>query len=57
MSLEEILKAGEADTPSKVKYPAKLDGDFMVSMEAPHQLHCLVSYATPKVRSFLAHVL
>jgi hypothetical protein len=41
MSLEEILKAGEADTPSKVKYPAKLDGDFMVSMEAPHQLHCL----------------
>ncbi|KAG2031723.1 hypothetical protein BDR03DRAFT_816609, partial [Suillus americanus] len=41
MSLEEILKAGEVDSPSKVKYPAKFGGGFMVSMEAPHQLHCL----------------
>jgi hypothetical protein len=41
MSLGEILKAGEVDSPSKVKYPAQFDRDFMVSMEAPHQLHCL----------------
>lgn len=41
MSLEEILKAGEVDTPSKVKYPPEFGGGFMVSMEAPHQLHCL----------------
>lgn len=41
MSLEEILKAGEVDSPSKVKYPAKFGGGFMVSMDAPHQLHCL----------------
>ncbi|KAG2051344.1 hypothetical protein BDR06DRAFT_595872 [Suillus hirtellus] len=41
MSLEEILKAGEVDAPSKVKYPAEFGGGFMVSMEAPHQLHCL----------------
>ncbi|KAG1857181.1 hypothetical protein C8R48DRAFT_607603 [Suillus tomentosus] len=41
MSLEEILKAGEVDSPSKVKYPAEFGGGFMVSMEAPHQLHCL----------------
>ncbi|KAG2129547.1 uncharacterized protein EDB93DRAFT_1332252 [Suillus bovinus] len=41
MSLEEILKAGEIDSPSKVKYPAEFGGGFMVSMEAPHQLHCL----------------
>ncbi|KAG2059392.1 hypothetical protein BDR06DRAFT_949446 [Suillus hirtellus] len=41
MSLEEILKAGEVDTPSKVKYPPEYGGGFMVSMEAPHQLHCL----------------
>ncbi|KAG2028572.1 hypothetical protein BDR03DRAFT_822552, partial [Suillus americanus] len=33
MSLEENLKAGKLN---------------MVSMEAPHQLHCLVSYTTPK---------
>jgi len=34
MSLKGILKAGDENTPSKVKYPAKLDGDFnmMVSM-------------------------
>jgi len=49
MSLEEILKAGEVDSPSKVKYPARLGGGFMVSMEAPHQLQCLVSYTTPKI--------
>ncbi|KAG1838415.1 hypothetical protein C8R48DRAFT_742769 [Suillus tomentosus] len=41
MSLEEILKAGEVDSPSKVKYPPEFGGGFMVSMEAPHQLHCL----------------
>ncbi|KAG2032725.1 hypothetical protein BDR03DRAFT_873419 [Suillus americanus] len=41
MSLEEILKAGEVDSPSKVKYPAKFGGGFMASMEAPQQLHCL----------------
>lgn len=41
MSLEELIKAGETDSPSKVKYPAKIGGGFMVSMEAPHQLHCL----------------
>ncbi|KAG2148153.1 uncharacterized protein EDB93DRAFT_1250211 [Suillus bovinus] len=41
MSLEEILKAGEVDSPSKVKYPEEFGGGFMVSMEAPHQLHCL----------------
>jgi hypothetical protein len=57
MSLEELLKAGEVDSPSKVKYPAKSGGGFMVSMEAPHQLHCLVSYNTPKVLSILPHVL
>ncbi|KAG1810707.1 uncharacterized protein BJ212DRAFT_1302413 [Suillus subaureus] len=28
MSLEEILKAGDVDSPSKVKYPTKFDGDF-----------------------------
>jgi hypothetical protein len=57
MSLEELLKAGEVDSPSKVKYPAKFGGGFMVSMEAPHQLHCLVSYNIPKVLSILPHVL
>ncbi|KAG2063638.1 hypothetical protein BDR04DRAFT_1111304, partial [Suillus decipiens] len=41
MSLEEIIKAGEVDSPSKVKFPAKFGGGFMVAMEAPHQLHCL----------------
>ncbi|KAG1805896.1 hypothetical protein EV424DRAFT_259818 [Suillus variegatus] len=43
MSLEEILKAGEVDSPSKVKYPPEFGGGFMVSMEAPHQLHYLTS--------------
>ncbi|KAG1730985.1 uncharacterized protein EDB91DRAFT_1155917 [Suillus paluster] len=33
--------AGEVDSPSKVKYPEKAGGGFMVSMESPHQLHCL----------------
>ncbi|KAG2059376.1 hypothetical protein BDR06DRAFT_1069387 [Suillus hirtellus] len=41
MSLEEISKAGEVDSPSEVKYPPEFGGGFMVSMEAPHQLHCL----------------
>ncbi|KAG2063641.1 hypothetical protein BDR04DRAFT_1062618 [Suillus decipiens] len=41
MSLEEIIKAGEVDSPSKVKYPDKFGGGFMVAMESPHQLHCL----------------
>ncbi|KAG1815265.1 hypothetical protein EV424DRAFT_1541104 [Suillus variegatus] len=38
MSLEEIVKAGEVDSPSKVKYPAEFGGGFMVSMEAPHHI-------------------
>ncbi|KAG0704005.1 hypothetical protein DFH29DRAFT_802565 [Suillus ampliporus] len=41
MTLEEILKAGEVDSPSKVKYPEKNGGGFMVSTESLHQLHCL----------------
>ncbi|KAG2361938.1 hypothetical protein BDR07DRAFT_1408130 [Suillus spraguei] len=41
MSLEEILKAGEVYLPSKVKYPAKFGGGFMVSLEVTHELHCL----------------
>ncbi|KAG2041031.1 hypothetical protein BDR03DRAFT_77951 [Suillus americanus] len=49
MLLEEIPKAGELDSASKVKYPPKFGGDFMVSMEAPHQLRCLVSYTTSQV--------
>ncbi|KAG1856641.1 hypothetical protein DFJ58DRAFT_784249 [Suillus subalutaceus] len=41
MSLEDILKAGEVDSPSKVRYPAEFGGGFMVTVEAYHQLHCL----------------
>ncbi|KAG0695471.1 hypothetical protein DFH29DRAFT_858771 [Suillus ampliporus] len=41
MTLEEILKAGEVDSPSKVKYAEKFGGGFMVSLEATHQMHCL----------------
>ncbi|KAG0697867.1 hypothetical protein DFH29DRAFT_129551 [Suillus ampliporus] len=41
MTLEEILKAGEVDSPSKVKYPENDGGGFMVSLEATHQMHCL----------------
>ncbi|KAG0697876.1 hypothetical protein DFH29DRAFT_944379, partial [Suillus ampliporus] len=41
MTLEEMHKAGETDLRSKVKYPDKIGGGFMVSMESLHQLHCL----------------
>ncbi|KAG2127965.1 hypothetical protein DEU56DRAFT_915576 [Suillus clintonianus] len=41
MTLEEMTKAGEVDLLSKVKYPKSTGGGFMVSMESPHQLHCL----------------
>ncbi|KAG1813507.1 uncharacterized protein BJ212DRAFT_394744 [Suillus subaureus] len=41
MSLEDFVKAGEVDSPSKVKYPATYGGGLVVSMEAYHQLHCL----------------
>ncbi|KAG1895123.1 uncharacterized protein F5891DRAFT_1281290 [Suillus fuscotomentosus] len=48
MSLKEILKAGEVDSPSKVRYPPEFGGGFMVSMEAPHQLHCLTNAGTTR---------
>ncbi|OJA13676.1 hypothetical protein AZE42_10748 [Rhizopogon vesiculosus] len=41
MTLEEMRKAGEADSPSKVRYPDKIGGGFMVSLESAHELHCL----------------
>lgn len=55
MTREEMLKAGTTDLRSKVRYPDKIGGDFMVSLESAHQMHCVVSYTTPTIRSFLAH--
>lgn len=56
MTLEDMQKAGEPASPSKVRYPDKVGGGFMVSLESAHVLHCLVSYTTPtRVWSLLSH--
>ncbi|KAG2365835.1 hypothetical protein BDR07DRAFT_1397842 [Suillus spraguei] len=54
MSLEEIIKAGEVDSASKVKFPAEFGGGFMVAMEAPHQLHCLNLLRKSSFREYYA---
>ncbi|KAJ8586434.1 hypothetical protein M405DRAFT_795536 [Rhizopogon salebrosus TDB-379] len=41
MTLEDMQKAGEPASPSKVRYPDKVGGGFMVSLESAHVLHCL----------------
>ncbi|KAG1768891.1 hypothetical protein EV702DRAFT_979147, partial [Suillus placidus] len=41
MSLEEMLKAGTTDLRSKVRYPDKIGGDYMVFLESAHQMHCV----------------
>ncbi|KAG2038066.1 hypothetical protein BDR03DRAFT_955676 [Suillus americanus] len=41
MTREEMLKAGTADLRSKVRYPDKIGGDYVVSLESAHQLHCV----------------
>ncbi|KAG2148192.1 uncharacterized protein EDB93DRAFT_1145053 [Suillus bovinus] len=43
MTREEMLKAGTTETElrSKVRYPDKIGGGYMASMEAAHQLHCV----------------
>ncbi|KAH7904333.1 hypothetical protein BJ138DRAFT_1166726 [Hygrophoropsis aurantiaca] len=41
MTVEELIRAGETDSPSRVKYPKKYGGGVMVSLEATHQMHCL----------------
>ncbi|KAH7918723.1 hypothetical protein BV22DRAFT_899365 [Leucogyrophana mollusca] len=41
MTLDQMLRAGEVNSPSKVKYPDSYGGGFMVSLESTHQLHCL----------------
>ncbi|KAG1728438.1 hypothetical protein EDB19DRAFT_1746780 [Suillus lakei] len=41
MTHEEMLKAGVTDFRSKVRYPDKIGGGYMVSLEVGHQLHCL----------------
>ncbi|KAG2126596.1 hypothetical protein DEU56DRAFT_915983 [Suillus clintonianus] len=40
MTREEMLKAGETDLRSKVRFPDKIGGGYMASMEYSHQLHC-----------------
>lgn len=57
MTREEMLKAGTTVTElrSKVRYPDKIGGGYMATLEVAHQLHCLVSYTIPTIRSFLAH--
>ncbi|KAH7919151.1 hypothetical protein BV22DRAFT_876521 [Leucogyrophana mollusca] len=41
MTLDQMLRAGEVNSPSKVKYPEKYGGGFMATLESTHQLHCL----------------
>ncbi|KAG2127970.1 hypothetical protein DEU56DRAFT_819681 [Suillus clintonianus] len=41
MTREEMLKAGETDLRSKVRYPDSIGGGYMVSLEVGHQLHCV----------------
>jgi hypothetical protein len=57
MTREEMLKAGTtaSELRSKVRYPDKYGGGYMVTLEVAHQLHCLVSYTTPTICSFLTH--
>jgi hypothetical protein len=55
MTREEMLKAGTTDLRSKVRYPEKIGGDYVVSLESAHQMHCVVSYTAPKIWYFLAH--
>ena len=42
LTLEQVLKIGKFDTPSKVKFREEDGGGYMASMEVTHQLHCLV---------------
>jgi hypothetical protein len=41
MTREEMLKAGTTDLRSKVRYPDKIGGGYMASLESAHQLHCV----------------
>ncbi|KAG1810682.1 uncharacterized protein BJ212DRAFT_1378144 [Suillus subaureus] len=41
MTREEMLKAGTTDLRSKVRYPDKIGGGYMVSLESAHQMHCV----------------
>lgn len=41
MTREEMLKAGTTDLRSKVRYPEKIGGDYVVSLESAHQMHCV----------------
>ncbi|KAG1852833.1 hypothetical protein DFJ58DRAFT_399084 [Suillus subalutaceus] len=41
MTREEMLKAGTTDLLSKVRYPDKIGGGYMASLESAHQLHCV----------------
>ncbi|KAG1768902.1 hypothetical protein EV702DRAFT_979146, partial [Suillus placidus] len=41
MTREEMLKAGATDLHSKVRYPDKIGGGFMVSLDSAHQMHCV----------------
>ncbi|PPQ65051.1 hypothetical protein CVT26_015747 [Gymnopilus dilepis] len=41
LTLEQVLKIGKFDTPSKVKFREEDGGGYMASMEVTHQLHCL----------------
>ncbi|KAG1748178.1 hypothetical protein EDB19DRAFT_1630475, partial [Suillus lakei] len=41
MTREEMLKAGITDLRSKVRYPDKSGGGYMVALEFTHQMHCL----------------
>lgn len=52
---EAMLKAGTTSLRSKVRYPDRIGGDFVVSLKSAYQMHCLAGHTTPTVRSFLAH--
>ncbi|KAG1810691.1 uncharacterized protein BJ212DRAFT_1378162 [Suillus subaureus] len=41
MTHEEMLKAGATNLRSKVRYPDKVGGGYMASLEYAHQLHCV----------------
>ncbi|KAF8907012.1 hypothetical protein CPB84DRAFT_1769237 [Gymnopilus junonius] len=41
LTLEQVLKVGKKDSPSKVKFRDEDGGGYMASMEVTHQLHCL----------------
>lgn len=41
MTYEEMLKANATNMRSKVRFPDKIGGGYMVSIEASHQMHCV----------------